>query len=73
MSLMNKALQKAIDEQNVLFTHAAMGILKTVYGKRLDNYNPETIAKKVVSLCLRNGYYPDDWDVIDSVNDFIRE
>ena len=72
MSLMDKALQKAVDEQNVLFPHAAMSILTTVYGKRLDNYRPETIAKKIVALCMKNGYHPHDLDVIIAVNDFIR-
>lgn len=72
MTMMNQALNIAVNIDDVLFPHMAMDILKDVYGNRLDNMRPVTIAEKVISLCMKNGYEPEDDDVIESVNDFIN-
>jgi hypothetical protein len=70
---MNIALQVAVNQEEVLFPHAAVDILKDVYGKRLDAMRPATIYDKVEALCMKNGYEPERQDVVEAVNNFIGD
>lgn len=69
----NKLMDKAIEKEDVLFPHDALDLLKSGYGKRLENIKFCVIYEMINDLCLRNGHEADQEEIEEVLNDYMNE